>query len=140
MIHFIGILIPLALLVVFLVWVSIEERTGKRLLASRRYVLDSKIDKATFIAEHVDWGAFAHDLTRTSFERALHDIAHGTLLGVRALERELTQLVRTLRTRRDTPLPAPHSERPPRLEQAKMYVARIVRRARKEPVARDSAE
>jgi hypothetical protein len=40
-------------------------------------------------------------MTRTSFNTVAHDAAHGTLIAVRAAERNLTQAVSALRTRRE---------------------------------------
>lgn len=126
--------IPLALLVLFLALVTFEERSNRRILAGRRMALDLKVERASFVLRHVDWGAFLNDLLHTAFERALHDIAHGSLIAVRALERELTGVVRTLRSRREQPTLAPRdAAKPTRVEAAVSYVRKTVRRSRKQP-------
>jgi hypothetical protein len=130
--YIIAILIPLALLVLFMNLVSYEERRGSRLiLAGSRYELDRKAARVFFIIRHVDWGAFVNDLLRSSTERLLHDIAHGSLIVVRALERALTRTVRTLRARRDMQLfPARDENRPSRIAAAAAFVRRSIQRSR----------
>jgi hypothetical protein len=127
--------VPLGLLVIFLLFVTVEGRRGARfVLGGRRYQLDVHVARVAFVLKHVDWGAFMHDLTRTGIERMAHDVAHTTLLGVRALERQLTQVVRTLRARREQPFfPAPNAERPSRLQTTITYVKKTVQRSRKQP-------
>jgi hypothetical protein len=133
--HLTLIAIPLALLVLFLMLANYEESRGARLiLAGSRYKLDMKAMRAVFVIKHVDWGAFLWDLTRSSVERLLHDLAHSTLIGVRFVERQLTTVVRVLRARRDEPiLPARSADRPSRLESAVSLVKKTVRRSRKAP-------
>lgn len=133
--YLLAILIPLGLLALFLALVAFEGRTGRRLvLPGRRELLDLKAARLAFVVRHVDWGAFANDVTRTGLERLAHDLAHSTLIGVRALERELTGLVRTLRARRDAPLlPARAADRPSRLESAVAYLKKSVQRSRTLP-------
>lgn len=131
--YIIAILIPLALLVGFLAIVAMEERTGRRMFAGRRYMLDMRVARVAFIIRHVDWGAFSADLTRSSIERALHDTAHATLMAVRALERFLTQVVRSLRARQDAPA-LPSREPISRMERTVRYIRKTVQRARKEPI------
>ena len=131
--YIIAILITLGLLAAFLVVVSIEERSGKRMLAGPRYNLDARVARVAFIVKHVDWGAFSAEIARTSFDRALHDTAHATLIAVRALERFLTRVVRSLRARQDTPVLAPRTTPPP-VERAVAYLRKTVRRTRKQSV------
>lgn len=128
--------VPFLLLTAFIALVVVEEKRGKRLLLpGRRYNLDLKASRAAFVIRHVDWGAFLNDIVRTSVERLAHDIAHTTLMAVRAAERQLTGFVRTLRARRDEPLlPQRSPDAPSRLEQAASHVKKTVRRARKVPV------
>ncbi len=127
--------VSLALLVVFLLFVTYENRRGSRLIMpGRRYQLDLKVARISFVLKHVDWGAFMNDVTRTGVDRLAHDVAHTTLMGVRALERQLTQVVRTLRARREQPFfPAPSAERPSRLQTTITYVRKTVQRSRKQP-------
>jgi hypothetical protein len=131
--HAILILIPFALLVLFIALANYEERRGSRLiLAGSRYALDRKAMRAAFIIKHVDWGAFLWELTRSSSERLLHDLAHSTLIGVRFVERQLTSVVRVLRARRDDPLlPRKTADRPSRMQSAAALVRKTVHRTRK---------
>ncbi len=139
--YLIFIAVPLLVLAGFLALVSFEERRGSRIiLAGQRYRLDLTVARISFVVKHVDWGAFINDLVRTSVERATHDIAHMALVAVRALERQLTQVVRTLRARRDQPLLAPRADRPSRIQTAISYVKKTVQRSRKAPPVIQSEE
>jgi hypothetical protein len=133
--YLIFIAVPFVLLVGFLILVTYEARRGTRvLLAGRRYKFDLQVARISFILKHVDWSAFMNDVTRTGIDRMAHDVAHTTLMGVRALERQLTQVVRTLRARREQPLfPAPSADRPSRLQTTITYVKKTVQRSRKQP-------
>lgn len=133
--YFILILVPSVLLGLFLALVSYEERIGRRVvLEGRRHLFDTKMARVAFVARHVDWGAFLSDLTRTSIERAVHDIAHATLLGVRFVERKLTELVRTLRSRSDQPLfPARKTDTPSGFTKAMTSIRKSVQRSRRTP-------
>jgi hypothetical protein len=111
-----------------------EGRTGRRFIAGRRYQLDQRVGRIGFILRHVDWGAFSAEVFRTSLERAAHDVAHTTLIAVRALERFLTRVVRALRARQDAPA-LPSREQVPMSERAVRYLRKTVSRARKEPTA-----
>lgn len=135
--HLLLIAVPLLLLGFFLAAVSYEGRIGRRLaLSGARYRFDKQMERTYFIVRHVDWGALFSDLTRSGAERLLHDLAHTMLIGVRAAERELTSLVRTLRARREPmALPAPGEHEPSRIAAATAYVKKTVRRSRKLPGA-----
>jgi hypothetical protein len=85
----------------FLLLTTYEAKRGTRFFASARYRLDRKAGRMFFVAGHVDWGAFSAHVARTTFTTIAHDVAHGTLIGVRSAERLLTRAVRTLRIRRD---------------------------------------
>lgn len=63
-------------------------------------MLDKRVARVSFIIAHVDWSAFAKHLVRSNTERALHDVAHGSLIVVRFIERTLTGVVRAMRERR----------------------------------------
>lgn len=93
----------------FLLLTLYEAKRGTRFFASARYRLDRKAGKLFFVAGHVDWGAFTAHLTRTTFTTVAHDLAHGSLVAVRAVERFLTRAVRTLRLRRDDAASLPAS-------------------------------
>lgn len=135
--HLILIAVPIGLLALFLAIVAIETRMGRRLaLSGPRYRFDQRMARTAFIIRHVDWGAFLNDLTKSGAERLLHDLAHTTLLFVRAVERELTSLVRTLRARREpAQLPPPDAEEPSRIAAATAYLRKTVRRSRKQLTA-----
>lgn len=134
--HLILIGVPLALLGMFLAVVAYEERAGRRLvLSGARYHFDRRMERTSFIIRHVDWGAFFNDLTRSGAERLLHDLAHTMLIGVRAAERELTSLVRTLRARREPQaLLASGTEGASRVAATVTYIRKAMRRSRKLPV------
>ena len=83
----------------FLILTQYETAHGVRFFASRRSKLDRAIARIQFIFSHVDLAAFLRDEVRRLAERAGHDIVHLSLQLVRAVERELTRLVRTLRAR-----------------------------------------
>jgi hypothetical protein len=105
MTHLISILVAASLLVAFLLLTVFENRRGVRFFAAFRYKLDSSVSRAGFLVEHIDWGAFTAHLTRTSLNTVAHDVAQGTLMGVRAAERNLTRAVSALRVRREGALP-----------------------------------
>ncbi|MES2226053.1 MAG: hypothetical protein V4480_04590 [Patescibacteria group bacterium] len=137
MAYIIAILVPLVALIAFLVLVRAEVHTGRRVLAATRYKLDSRVARAAFILQHVDWGAFTADVTRASLERLAHDLAHGALIAVQALERTLTRVVRTLRTRRGAAALPAQSKAPAavsRMDAAVTYLKHSVRRSRKAPL------
>jgi len=85
----------------FLLLTWYERKRGVRFFPGIRYRLDIKVARLTFLVEHVDWGAFTAHLARTTFHTLAHDLAHATLLFVRAVERFLTRAVGALRHRRD---------------------------------------
>lgn len=91
----------------FLLLTVYESRRGVRFFARSRYKLDTKVSRAGFLIEHIDWGAFTAHLTRTSLNTIAHDAAHATLLAVRSAERSLTRAVSALRMRREDPLSLP---------------------------------
>ncbi|HEX8591405.1 MAG TPA: hypothetical protein VF696_01485 [Candidatus Paceibacterota bacterium] len=103
--YLISILAASLILFGFLLLTLIEERRGSRFFAGARYKLDAKVSRAFFVIEHVDWGAFMSHVTRTTLRTVAHDVAHGTLLVVRAVERFLTRAVRALRMHREGILP-----------------------------------
>jgi len=92
------ILVSLTLLVGFFMLSAYETRRGVRLFARERARLDGDVTRITFVLTHVDFGAFVRDLVIHATHCIVHDIAHFSLLIVRAIERSLTRLVRFLRT------------------------------------------
>ena len=103
MIYLILIGISLALFGGFLALVSFERSRGLRVAGEARNTLDKKVARATFVAQHVDWGAFFRHLVGSAAERTAHDIAHSILRFVRTTERLLTRFVKYLRERRGMP-------------------------------------
>ena len=126
MLYLILIIASIGLFAAFLGLTVLEARSGTRVLASSRSKLDKIISQYTFIAKHVDWGAFVGSALQSAFERVIHDVAQFTLICVRFLERQLTGLIRTLRTRRPNML-APKPSRTPMLVQMSRFARRRLR-------------
>ena len=93
------ILSSLLLLVAFVLWAHFETTRGFRVGASVRKRLDRQVARTGFVLTHIDWHAFTRHVTRTTLERVAHDVVHTTLVVVRAVERTLTRLIRSLRER-----------------------------------------
>ncbi len=100
MLHLAFILISLALFLGFLALTRVESRRGNRFFAHSRASFDSRVERVTYITEHVDLPAFVRDGLRAASARIVHDIVHVTLIIVRFTERMLTRAVRALRERR----------------------------------------
>lgn len=120
----------------------IEGKRHTRMFAGWRDRFDVRVNRASFIIQHVDWGAFLTDVTRTFLERALHDVAHASLIAVRFLERILTRTVRTLRMRRQeqlpaAPLPAPKASL---LTETVTYLKTTLRKTRRTPKKKRTLE
>lgn len=96
--NLIFILTTLALLAGFIALSGYEEKRGMRFFAPQRARLDKNVARIEFILAHVDFGAFLLEEARRFAARVGHDIAHISLLAVRAAERLLTRAVRYLRT------------------------------------------
>jgi len=92
------ILVSLALLIGFLALSAYETKRGARLFAPARTRFDQSVTRITFVLTHVDFVAFVRDLVIHAAHCIAHDVAHFSLLAVRAIERFLTRLVRYLRT------------------------------------------
>jgi len=75
-----------------------EARNGVRLFGPQRRSLDAWVERVAFVLTHVDFKSFLQDLVRRLAQRVAHDVAHFSLLAVRATERFLTRIVRHLRT------------------------------------------
>ena len=103
------ILTTLVLLGAFFVLVGYEERRGIRVFASARTRLDQQVVRLAFIFTHVDFGAFFLDEMHRFAVRLGHDVAHVSLLMVRAAERLLTRTIRHLRTQRAVDV-VPHED------------------------------
>jgi hypothetical protein len=126
MLYLILILGSVLLFAVFLGLTIVEARSGKRMLAPQRAKLDKIIAQYTFVAKHVDWTGFIESAAQSAFERVIHDVAQAVLICVRFIERQLTGLVRTLRTRRPNML-APKPSRTPALVQVSRFARRRLR-------------
>jgi hypothetical protein len=103
----------------------VEARTGTRYFAGVRAKLDKRVARTSFIIKHVDWLEFFTHLVQSFIERVLHDLAHWTLIAVRFLERELTNVVRYLRDRRPNLL-APKPSRTPLFKQVFGYARKTL--------------
>jgi len=95
--YLIFILASLALLAGFFVFTGYEANRGARFYAEHRDRLDRLIERIAFVLEHVNFAEFLRDEMRHLAGRIEHDIAHFSLVAVRAVERVLTNLVRKLR-------------------------------------------
>ncbi|HWH06953.1 MAG TPA: hypothetical protein VNU47_00260 [Candidatus Paceibacterota bacterium] len=103
MAYIIAILLSLTLLGAFLALTHYETTHGIRFFGTLRGRFDKRVARITFIMSHVDWSAFLSHFTRSLAARIVHDIAHTSLIVVRILERVLTRIVKSLRTRRQSP-------------------------------------
>jgi len=111
MVYIILIAASLILLGGFLMLAAFERGRGLRVAGELRNRFDKKVARASFIARHVDWGAFVKHLVGTVFERVLHDTAHAVLRMVRTTERLLTRTVKGLRERRGIVAPEEEKEK-----------------------------
>ena len=132
MLYLILIILSLLLFGGFLMLTNFERKRGLRVVGAWRNALDAKVSRATFIATHVDWGAFSRHLAGTFLERVLHDIAHTILRFVRTTERLLTRAVKYLRARRGitAPLETEGEEKPSALQEGLHRVRSALRNAR----------
>ena len=126
MLYLLLILGSITLFWAFLGLTIVEARSGSRMLARQRVKLDKIVAQYTFIAKHVDWAGFIESAVQSAFERIVHDVAQSILICVRFLERQLTSLIRSLRTRRPNML-APKPSRTPALVQVGRFVRRRLR-------------
>jgi hypothetical protein len=88
-----------------------EAAQGVRFFAARREALDSFVEQAHFVLTHVDFGAFVLEETKHVSTIIGHTIVTLTLRAVRAVERLLTRMVRSLRMRTETTEPPHESAR-----------------------------
>lgn len=99
MAYILAILATFFLLLLFLAFSALETARGFRVFGASRGRLDRQVARASYIATHIDWGAFTLHMARTTAERVAHDLVHATLIAVRVAERTLTRLIRDLRER-----------------------------------------
>ena len=119
------ILASIALFAGFFGVTVVEARTGTRYFAPVRAKLDKRVARIAFVIKHVDWLEFFTHLIQSFIERVLHDVAHWTLIVVRFIERELTNVVRYLRDRRPNLL-APKPSRTPIFKQVFGYAKKTL--------------
>jgi len=100
MAYLIAIAISFLLLGGFLALTRFETGRGVRFFGDARARFDMGVERASFIARHVDWSAVLAHVVRTAVARIVHDIAHASLITVRIIERLLTRVVKYLRTSR----------------------------------------
>ena len=100
MMHLVIICITLALMFGFALLADYESRKGIRYAAVHRAKLDAKVEHLAFVLTHVDFMSFLRDEALHFVHRASHDVAELTLRAVRAAERLLTRIVRSLRTQK----------------------------------------
>lgn len=96
------VLATLGLLAGFLALTRYEARRGVRVFESARGRLDKHVVRIEFVLEHVDFEAFFLEESHRIATRVGHDVAHLSLLVVRAVERLLTRVVRYFRSRHIT--------------------------------------
>ena len=106
------ILVAVALLGGFFVLTDFEKRRGQRLFAAKRDRFDKDVAHVEFILQRVDLAAFLRSEIRLFVSRIGHDIAHLSLMAVRAAERLLTRLVRHLRSQHVVDTTSRESARP----------------------------
>ncbi len=94
------VLASLVLLAAFLILTRIEEKRGTRLFARARARLDARTEHAVHAIESGQASDAVARGVKLGAERIAHDVAHGSLIAVRFVERTLTQAVRSLRARR----------------------------------------
>src|SRR6185437_2255321 len=93
--------LSIVLLVGFLYLTALEKRHEVRYIATRRDALDAWVTHTQFVFTHVDFEAFMRESLRMLLAQIVHDVAHLTLLTVRAAERLLTRVVKHLRTQHE---------------------------------------
>jgi hypothetical protein len=129
MMYLLLIIASIALFAGFFGVTVVEARTGTRYFGSHRTKLDKQAARIAFIIKHVNWVEFFTHLLQSFFERMIHDIAHVSLIVVRFIERQLTNVVRYLRDRRPNLL-APKPSRTPVVTQVFDYARKTLRLSR----------
>lgn len=127
MVYILFILLSLALLLGFLALTTVETRRGVRVFAPLRAKLD-ELAQASEELSRVDLAVFVLHLLRDATHRVLHDLAHLSLLLIRAIERELTRLVKHVRSNR-TPIAPEMKEQSP-VKKAAWYVRKALQKSR----------
>ncbi len=99
MAYLVFIVITIALTIGWVALLRYESRIGIRYAVLHRANLDAKVERIEFLLAHVDFVSFLREETHHLMNRIGHDIVELTLRVIRAIERFLTSIVRTLRTR-----------------------------------------
>lgn len=128
MFYLLFILVAILLLAGFLMLTAVEARRGVRLFAPLRAKLDENVAQASEELSRVDLAVFVLHLLRDATHRVLHDVAHLSLLLIRAIERELTHLVKHVRSSR-TPIAPEMKEQSP-VKKAAWYVKKALQKSR----------
>lgn len=110
MAYLIFIISTIVLLGGFIGLVAYETQHSVRLFAHARTRLDLLITRIEFIRAHVDLKAFLREETSRIVQRVVHDAVHASLRAVRAIERLLTRLIRSLRAEQRTITAVPRGQ------------------------------
>ena len=105
-------LAAIALLGAYLALLQWETNRGTRVFASARARFDENIARAAFVAQHVDWSAYASEQLRAFSLWLSHETAHLTLRFVRFIERLLSRTVRQLRAKAESEVAPAEPARP----------------------------
>lgn len=109
---------------------TFETRRGVRLFVPLRESLDRFSARLSYVLTHFDLAAFSLRVLRDLFERVTHDVAHGSLVAVRFIERTLTRAVRYLRERNGHAAPVAPRETS-HFVRTIIYFKRTLRRSRR---------
>ncbi|MEJ0053510.1 MAG: hypothetical protein WDN10_02170 [bacterium] len=140
MAYLIAILITVFLFLGFLALTGFERRRGFRYFERERAELDRFARRVEFIFEHVDFASFLRHLVVSTVETLAHEVVRLVLLGVRALERLLTRVVKHLRLRRAVPLEAAAAPASPFVATIATFKHRLRKERAENKAAAESAE
>jgi hypothetical protein len=124
--YLISIFISIGFFIGFILLTVIEARNSARIFAAPRAKLDQHVARAAFILKNVNWVSFFSQAFLSFAERIVHDVAQGSLILVRFIERQLTRVVRSLRYRRPNML-APKPSRVPLRTQVLGYIRKTLK-------------
>jgi len=97
MIYLFSVVLSFILFGGFLALTAYETKRGERFFAPRRRMIDGEAERFAYAVSHIDLAAFVRTGLRALIARLAHDIAHGSLIAVRSVEKLLTRAVRALR-------------------------------------------
>jgi hypothetical protein len=101
------VLISIFLFAGFILLTRNESKRGARYFADRRGALDAEVERWTGRVSEIDIAVFVRTGLRALVARIIHDIAHGSLIAVRFVEKLLTRTVRALRMQNATTTTTP---------------------------------